>query len=56
VDWGYRGVVTIYAFSQKEQYEVVTYARSKDGRSTYRLWQDGMAGPELCEGTVFSSA
>ncbi len=55
VDWGYRGVVTIYAFSQDEQYNVVTYARSTDARSTYRLWQDGMSGPELREGKVISS-
>jgi L-asparaginase len=55
VDWGYRGVVTIYAFSPDEQYNVVTYARSKDPRSTYRLWQDGMSGPELREGKIISS-
>jgi beta-aspartyl-peptidase (threonine type) len=52
ITWLYRGVVTIYAFDRNECAHVSTYSRAGAAGCTYRVWRDGMSGPEQREGTI----
>ena len=53
--WQYRGVVTIYAFDQRQEHYVAQYNRTASKGCPYRIWRDGMPASERREGIVIST-